>query len=340
MSPRNNTDHDPTEHCKKSLHPLNLCITLVCESIKWLPLWFHPHQPPEDTPFRIFPSETLASTRKPATIPGLMLPIALISTDFDGTLVDHDSAVAFPPQLGVALTRFQERGGRWVINTGRSLWHTVEGIELFLGSARPDFIIANEREIYRWEPSWNSWLDWLPWNKTCYEDHEQLFRKARPHLSMVEDWLKRETRAQPVHEGTDLHGIIASNEAEMERILEFISAFESACPDLAHQRNMIYLRFCHRNYSKGTALAHLAQALNIDRKTVFAVGDHQNDLSMLTGEPAALVACPSNAIPEVKTLVAHANGHLAQARCGSGVLEALAEWMPELVNDLLDSFNA
>ncbi len=264
-----------------------------------------------------------------------MLPIALISTDFDGTLVDHESATPFPPQLGTFLTRYQAQGGRWVINTGRTLWHAVEGVEIFLGDAQPDYIIANEREIYRWEPGSESWLDVLPWNSTCFQAHNKLFRDAEPHLQTVQQWLRQETRAQPVMENGVLHGVIAESESEMDRIVAHLATYEMACPELSHQRNLIYLRLCHRNYSKGTALAHLAGLLRISAAEVFAVGDHENDLSMLTGGPAGQVACPSNAIEAVKTLVRKADGKVAGARCGSGVLEILVESMPELARDLL-----
>jgi len=261
--------------------------------------------------------------------------IDLISTDFDGTLVDHESANPFPSLLGEVLTRFQKEGGKWVINTGRSLWHAVEGIEIFLGAAQPDYIIANEREIYRWEPGSASWLDVLPWNEQCARDHQVLFHDFKPHMERIADWLNRHTRAQCVREAGVLHGLIADSEREMEAILGFLESIEHECPDLAHQRNLVYLRFCHRLYSKGTALRHLAGLLGITSSTIFAVGDHQNDLSMLTGEPAALVACPINAIDEVKALVQQAEGIVAGARCGSGVLEALGEHLPELVNPLV-----
>lgn len=264
-----------------------------------------------------------------------MARLDLISTDFDGTLVDHESANPFPPQLGIALGRFQKAGGRWAINTGRSLWHAVEGVEIFLGDAQPDYIIANEREIYRWEPASESWLDVLPWNEICARDHQRLFTDFKGHMERIAQWLRENTEAQAIREAGVLHGIIAGTEAEMDAIVTYLASVESHCPDLSHQRNMVYLRFCHRRYSKGTALTHLAELLRVKPAHIMAAGDHQNDLSMLNGGPAHRVACPSNAIPEVKALVQQAGGIVAGARCGSGVLEALGEWQPDWVNDLL-----
>jgi len=74
-------------------------------------------------------------------------------------------------------------------------------------------------------------------------------------------------------------------------------------------------------------LAELARLLKIPRENIFAAGDHHNDLSMLDGKVAALPACPSNAIPEVKTAVEQASGYVARKDHGAGVHEALLHFL-------------
>ena len=43
-------------------------------------------------------------------------------------------------------------------------------------------------------------------------------------------------------------------------------------------RNDVYARFSHAAYNKGTALAELTRRLGLHSRTVFAAGDHLNDL--------------------------------------------------------------
>ena len=74
--------------------------------------------------------------------------------------------------------------------------------------------------------------------------------------------------------------------------------------------------------SQKGALAELARLTEIPRETIFACGDHHNDLSMLDGRYAALPACPANAIPEVKEAVRRADGWVAEKEAGAGVHEA------------------
>jgi len=259
---------------------------------------------------------------------------ALISTDFDGTLIDHESATPFPPQLGELLSRFQANGGRWVINTGRTLWHTEEGITMFLNGACPNFVIASEREIYHATAD-GTWESDEVWNTRCFTEHERMFQESAPFLERCATWLRKHTRTQEMMENGVLNGIIAESEPEMERILEWLESNSHGTQELSWQRNMIYLRFCHRDYSKGSALGHLAGTLGLTPEQVFAAGDHHNDLSMLDGKYARMLACPVNAIEAVRKLVRQGDGMVSHARCGSGVLEALATLMPELAADLL-----
>ncbi len=55
-------------------------------------------------------------------------PSFLLSFDFDGTLVDHEGEPPFHPALGDMLREFRRRGAAWLVNTGRGLNQTLEGI--------------------------------------------------------------------------------------------------------------------------------------------------------------------------------------------------------------------
>ena len=93
--------------------------------------------------------------------------------------------------------------------------------------------------------------------------------------------------------------------------------------DFNYQRSNIYLRFCHRSYDKGSSLAELGRLLDMSTDGILAIGDHQNDISMLFGDVASMVACPSNAHPIVKDAVRKAGGHVSKLVAGEGTAEAI-----------------
>jgi hydroxymethylpyrimidine pyrophosphatase-like HAD family hydrolase len=55
-----------------------------------------------------------------------MLPIRLISTDFDGTLFAEFESPPIPAELTDLIARLQAQGAKWVINTGRDLSSLME----------------------------------------------------------------------------------------------------------------------------------------------------------------------------------------------------------------------
>jgi len=57
----------------------------------------------------------------------------------------------------------------------------------------------------------------------------------------------------------------------------------------------------------------------------FAIGDGHTDLEMLDPAHAASIACPANAVPEVREKVANHRGFIATRLHGHGVVEALEQ---------------
>ena len=259
-------------------------------------------------------------------------PVLLISTDFDGTLVEHGNPAPFSPLLVEILHTLRARGVRWTINTGRSLSSLEEGLESFALPIHPDFVITTEREIFQPAPNGHGWEDFGPWNARCAQLHTELFAAAAPMLAQVAAFVRHETRAELQygrrtrrgHGAPDeLAGVVARDDAEMDRIVARLDAIRVRVPKFSYQRNSIYLSFCHVDYDKGTALAELGRMIGVAADGTFAIGDHQNDLPMLTGVHARHVACPANSIDEVKRVVRAAGGYVARAGYSAGVIEAL-----------------
>jgi len=247
----------------------------------------------------------------------------LLSFDFDGTLHHPADFPPVPREFFRAIERLRaERGAIWVINTGRSLGHFVEGL---VGSAfpfLPDFAVVRESEIFT-PNEFGRWVGVEPWNRDCAKIHKRFFRKARRPLARFRKKIEAETGAEWMDHDIEPAAIIARSEEEMEWICTQLDELHQALPDLGWQRNSIYLRFGHRDFHKGSALAEIARRLAVPSERTFAIGDGHNDLQMLDPKIARALACPANAIQEVKDHVASHNGHVASLPHGPGTIEAL-----------------
>jgi hypothetical protein len=249
--------------------------------------------------------------------------IRLLSTDFDGTLVAHDSDPVLDPQCMRAIQELQDDGAIWAINTGRSVQLLESGLLDFDFRVHPDYILTSERDIFRPSRNGRRWEPYGDWNTRVARDHAELFASASSLLNQVVEFVNHKTKARVIYDGSAVEGLIAQNEREMERVVSFIDDVRGPHPKFHYQRNSVYLRFCHADYHKGAALAELQRLTGISREQTFAAGDHHNDISMLDGRYAALPACPANAIDEVKRTVRAANGYVAESCCGAGVYEAV-----------------
>src|SRR5436190_3356893 len=249
--------------------------------------------------------------------------VQLLSLDFDGTLVSSVSEPVLDAQCMELIRELQDGGTMWAINTGRSVDLLQSGLADFSFPIRPDFILTTERDVFRPGRNRDKWEAFGDWNERCAQDHTDLFSSAQSVLAEVIDFVTQKTKARLIYDSERLEGLVAEDDEEMKRITEFIEQASARHPKLDYQRNTVYLRFCHADYHKGSALAELARLIEVPRENIFAAGDHHNDISMLDGTVAAMPSCPANAIDEVKAAVRTAGGYVAQREHGAGVYEAL-----------------
>ncbi len=255
--------------------------------------------------------------------------IKLISTDFDGTLIEHGAIPPVAPELFEALVEMKARGVLWAVNTGRVLWHIEAGLREFDFPIEPDYVLTSEREVFHRSPE-GKWQDYGDWNKRCAVDHDWLFTQASPLLKDIHAEFDPKAWAHFEFDGERMVGIVTDTEPQMDDVCDFLERERVRVPGFNFMRNTIYLRFCHEAYSKGTALGELARLTGLSREEVFAAGDHFNDISMLDGVFAKWVACPGNAVDQVKRVVERAGGYVAQGDCSAGVAEALKHFLGEL----------
>ena len=77
-------------------------------------------------------------------------------------------------------------------------------------------------------------------------------------------------------------------------------------------------------------MAELQRLMGISSEATFAAGDNFNDLPMLNLTFARFLACPSNALEDVKATVRNQGGFVASQDSGFGICEALRYFFPNL----------
>ncbi len=255
----------------------------------------------------------------------MTLPIKLISTDFDGTLFAEFESPPIPRHLQQLIARLQAEGAKWVINTGREMSSLMETLARANISVEPDHLVLVEREIHLHRESQYVGLE--EWNAACTRTHAALFAQVQPALPRVISWLNDHFHASIYEDAYSPLCLIAKDNQQMDAIDAYLQAFCQTIPDLTVVRNDVYARFSHRAYNKGSALGEIARRLGIGCGQVFAVGDHLNDLPMLSRRYAAFLAAPANAVAPVKEAVRLGGGYLSSRLHGHGVADAIKYYL-------------
>lgn len=130
---------------------------------------------------------------------------------------------------------------------------------------------------------------------SCAKDPELAFYMRAVKMGHI-----IETRLDKVllHEPFKLIAICLDNRTRLE---EFRAAVESSAIGqeiTCAFSNAQYLEFYHKKAGKGNAMINLCNALNVHVKNSVAVGDEENDISMI--KAAAVGVCMANGSPVVK----------------------------------------
>lgn len=253
------------------------------------------------------------------------LPIKLISTDFDGTIFAEFETPPIPPRLTELIGQLQARGAKWVINTGRDMSSLMASLGRSHLSVQPDYLVLVEREIY--ERHGNQFVSVPAWNEVCSREHEALFGRVRQDVSDLVGWINGRFEATVYEDPYSPLCVIATNNGDMDEIHGHLDRYCTDVPQLTVVRNDVYARFSHQSYNKGSALTAIAQSLGLSKGQVFAVGDHLNDLPMLSLEVAGCIATLANAVPEVLDAVRRQGGFISPLPQGHGVVEALTHFL-------------
>jgi HAD superfamily hydrolase (TIGR01484 family) len=265
------------------------------------------------------------------SLPAPAVATAILSFDFDGTLHHPSEYPPVPVDFFETIRQLrEEQGVVWGINTGRSMAQMVDGFIESRFPFLPDWVVAREREVY-FPNNFGRWLPETKWNKRCEKEIHALFKRSKKLLARLRQEVEQHTGAQWIEVEGDPAGIISKTEEEMEWIVDHIGSIVAAEPNLAWQRNSIYLRFGHRDFQKGSSLTHVAGHYQLPVSRRFAIGDSHNDFEMLDPVNTGMIACPSNAVQDIKGHVSSHGGLITQAAHGHGAVEALKHYFLQKV---------
>src|SRR4029077_7393926 len=130
------------------------------------------------------------------------------------------------------IRELQRAGAVWAINTGRSADLLESVLAYFAFRTRPDFILTTERDVFRPGQNGNKWEPFGDWNERCARDHAELFSSANSVLAEVVDFVNQKTKARLIYEADRLEGLVAENDEEMQRIVEFLERARAEHPNL------------------------------------------------------------------------------------------------------------
>jgi HAD superfamily hydrolase (TIGR01484 family) len=251
--------------------------------------------------------------------------IKVISTDFDGTLFAEFESPPIPRHLLELIGKLQAEGAKWVINTGREMSSLMETLARAGISLEPDYLVLVEREIHLNQNS--RYIELEEWNAACTRTHADLFALIEPSLPHVIAGINERFHASIYEDAYSPLCLIAKDNQQMDGIHHYLDAFCQTVPNLTVVRNDVYARFSHQAFNKGSALGEIARRLGVSSREVMAVGDHLNDLPMLSQRYANLLAAPSNAVPAVKEAVRLGGGYLSPRPHGHGVADAIKYYL-------------
>jgi Cof subfamily protein (haloacid dehalogenase superfamily) len=247
------------------------------------------------------------------------MAIKLITIDIDDTLVNTAKQVT--PRVKAALQEATAQGVKVVLTTGRPLPGVQEYLnELGLNNRDDQYAITYNGGVVQTTNG-----EELGGEELAYSDYLRL-REVADELGAylqvetidaaytsakeINYWASRENFLikmpliiKPVDEmAPNDHYVkfrFIGDEADVDR-------WRDALPDDVKEAYYIvkstpqHLEFMHKDATKGSGLLTLAAKLGIDQSETMALGDQQNDITMI--EAAGLGVAMGNAVPEVKAV--------------------------------------
>ena len=247
------------------------------------------------------------------------MAIKLITIDIDDTLVNTAKQVT--PRVKAALQEATAQGVKVVLTTGRPLPGVQEYLdELGLNHQDDQYAITYNGGVVQTTNG-----EELGGKELAYSDYLRL-REVADELGaylQVETIDAAYTSAKEINYWASRENFLIKMPLIIKPVDEMdpndhyvkfmfigdeadIDAWRDALPNDVKEAYYIvkstpqHLEFMHKDATKGSGLLTLADKLGIDQSETMALGDQQNDITMI--EAAGLGVAMGNAVPEVKAV--------------------------------------
>ncbi|MGG0921580.1 Cof-type HAD-IIB family hydrolase [Leuconostoc suionicum] len=248
-----------------------------------------------------------------------MSEIKIVSIDIDGTLINDERQI--PLDVKSAVQQALAQDVKVVITTGRPL-PGVRNILDELGIVGSEQYVITHNGGLMQTADGSQILFHAALDLAEYKELNAFMREQKTYIQ-AEDQFAAYTTNRLIHRWASfenslvnlpLHIVDNDNELEDVEIIKGIANAESDDLDnvqanvpisISDKMSVIRstannLEFINKDASKGNALEALAKALNVDIKNTMAIGDQENDYSMI--ERAGLGVAMGNAIEKIKTI--------------------------------------
>ena len=267
------------------------------------------------------------------------MSIKLVAIDIDGTLVNNNREIT--PEVFEAIQKAKAEGVKIVIETGRPILGVKNILESLNLLDAGDYVITYNGALVQATATGEAFID-EPLTYDDYLDIEMESRRLKTPLHSITMSTiythNRNISKYSINEayitGLPLKYRTAEEMAKHEIIkMMYIDEPEkldetiTKLPQRFKERYTIvkstpfYLEILNKNASKGLAVQHLAEKLGISHEETMAIGDEENDRSMLeaVGNPVVM----ANGNPELKKIAKY----ITKSNEASGVAHAINEWV-------------
>jgi len=264
--------------------------------------------------------------------------------DLDGTLLGGtEGYYGIREEALAALHTAHGRGVQLGIVTGRELEFILNLLERHgiqpATAGFPSVIIAEERRIftleggeYRPDSAWNDPL--VTTERSYYELVSGIVaRLIETELRHIDPTVRRIAEVEERRGFVEM--VFHSRDAAIECGKVLARALEGAAPEIVPVRNGRGIALRHVRAAKGTVLRHYADTAGIPPEQVLAVGDSENDRTMLDGRYGFQAATVSNADEAIRRLLEERGGYIAEGAYGAGVAEVIYRALGEARNGRL-----
>lgn len=243
--------------------------------------------------------------------------IKLVAIDMDGTLLDEKREIT--PRVKEAIQKANQQGVKIVLCTGRPLpgvQDQLAELELFQEN---DFVITYNGSLVQ-NTKTGEIISRYEMTLADFQEIELMARQVGSHLHAINQEAiytpNRDISPYSVHEAflvsmplkyrtpeeftEDMHIVkimMIDEPAILDQAIAKIPA-EFKARYTTVKSSPFYYEILNKETSKGAAVARLAEHLGIDQSEIMAIGDNENDLSMI--EYAGTGVAMGNATPAVK----------------------------------------